>query len=394
MQAWLMGEKKMQKLTLKRIGLLMLVQVAGFLLFGGFTPTAKGAGRREGDVSNLQIHTVESLRVAHSTPRVVVTPARVMTIPPPVSSSTALPVPASPTPVPTPFYAPPSEIAAPLTAADLCPDPHGQVSVHTYYSENLRRTVRYRLYLPPCYGQGARLYPVLYMFHGLNYGDSQWDTLGLDELADAGIASGELPPLIIVMPNIWGIDRHPDGGPGSVEELLVTDLLPRIEQEYCAWNARDGRAIGGLSRGAFWALEIAFRHPELFASVGGHSPAVFWDNAPPEYNPYYLADEAPGLESLRIFLDVGEQDWLKKWVDKFLERLDERGLDYILTTAPGDHDQAYWRSQVGAYLDFYTAIWPTDWRKLPTPPDCVAHPTAPGCRNGLGLGRPCDIALP
>lgn len=235
---------------------------------------------------------------------------------------------------------------------------------------------------------------MLYMFHGLNYGDSQWDSIGLDELADAGVAAGEMPPLIIVLPNIWGIDRHPDGGPGSVEEALVADLLPHIERQYCAWNERQGRAIGGLSRGAFWALEIAFRHPDLFASVGGHSPAVFWDNAPPQYNPYYLADDAPDLESLRIFLDVGEQDWLSKWVARFRERLDERGLEYTFATAPGDHGYAYWRSQAAAYLDFYAAVWPSDWRDLPTPADCVANSTAPGCRNGLGLGRPCDIALP
>ncbi|MCP4519686.1 MAG: esterase family protein [Delftia sp.] len=268
------------------------------------------------------------------------------------------------------------------------------MSIHTFISHNLRRKVRYRIYLPPCYEQAGRLFPVLYMFHGLNYGDSQWDKLGLVELLDEGIASGDLPPLIVVMPNAWGMDRDPDGGPGSFEELVVSDLLPLVEKNYCAWNARQGRAVGGLSRGAFWALEVAFRHPEMFASVGGHSPAVFWDNAPPRYNPYYLADDAPGLESLRMYLDVGEQDWLVKWVARFRERLDERGLQYAFSTAPGDHDNAYWRSQIASYLDFYTAIWPADWSQLPTPPNCLEQPDAPDCRNGLSMGRPCDIALP
>jgi enterochelin esterase-like enzyme len=301
-------------------------------------------------------------------------------------------VPATPTSIPV--YVPLSDPPTPLVAADLCAETRGQISVDHFYSESLGRKLRYRLYLPPCYGEAGRLFPVLYMFHGLNYGDSQWDVIGLDERVDAGIAAGELPPLIIVMPNIWGIDRNPDGGTGSVEEAVVSDLLPFVEQTYCAWGDRQGRAIGGLSRGAFWALEIAFRHPELFASVGGHSPAVFWDNAAPEYNPYYLADDAPGLESLRIRLDLGEDDWLNKWIVQFRERLDERGLAYAFSTAPGDHDITYWRSQLDAYLEFYTGIWPTDWRELPSPLDCVAQPGAPGCRNGLGLGRPCDISLP
>jgi enterochelin esterase-like enzyme len=369
-------------------GSLLLLLALGILLTSGLAPAA--SAHRQEATSQQQANMPDSLAQGSGFDGAAATLALpTVTI---VPAPTVTPVP--PTPIPTPVYVPLSEPPAPLVAADLCAETRGQVSVHQFYSESLHRNMRYRIYLPPCYTEAGRLFPVLYMFHGLNYGDSQWDVLGLDELVDAGIAAGEMPPLIIVMPNIWGIDRNPDGGPGSVEEALVQDLLPHVETQYCAWNTRQGRAIGGLSRGAFWALEIAFRYPSLFASVGGHSPAVFWDNALPQYNPYYLVDDAPDLESLRIYLDLGEQDWLNKWVPGFLERLDERGLAYTFTTAPGDHGDAYWRSQVPAYLDFYTAVWPIDWRELPTPPDCTAHPTAPGCRNGLGLGRPCDIALP
>lgn len=371
-------------------GSLLLLLALGILLASGLAPEASAhrqeteSGWRE---ATLAPGAAQAQEEGGESGVSLVTPTAT-----PAPTLTATPAP--PTPIPTPVYVPLADPPAPLLAADVCGEPHGQVSVHQFYSESLRRRMRYRVYLPPCYAQAGRLFPVLYLFHGLNYGDSQWDALGLDELLDAGIVAGELPPLIVVMPNIWGIDRNPDGGPGSVEEAVVKDLLPHVESEYCAWNARPGRAIGGLSRGAFWALEIAFRYPDLFGGVGGHSPAVFWDNALPQYNPYYLVDDAPGLESLRIYLDLGEQDWLNKWIPGFLERLDQRGLAYTFTTAPGEHDDAYWRSQLPAYLDFYTAVWPIDWRELPAPPDCVADPAAPGCRNGLGLGRPCDIALP
>lgn len=378
----------MNQRTPKGSGTLLLFLALGILLASGLAPAA--SAHRQEATRHLEAAMPDSLaqRSGFSGAAATLALPTVTTEPKP----TATPIP--PTPIPTPLYVPLSDPPSPRVAADLCAETHGQISVHQFYSESLHRNMRYRVYLPPCYTEARRLFPVLYMFHGLNYGDSQWDVLGLDELVDAGIAAGEMPPLIIVMPNIWGIDRNPDGGPGSVEEALVQDLLPHVETEYCAWNARQGRAIGGLSRGAFWALEIAFRYPHLFASVGGHSPAVFWDNALPQYNPYYLVDDAPDLESLRIYLDLGEQDWLNKWVPSFLERLDERGLAYTFATAPGDHGDAYWRSQVPAYLDFYTAVWPIDWSELPTPPDCTAHPTAPGCRNGLGLGRPCDVALP
>jgi enterochelin esterase-like enzyme len=402
----------MSQRTLKSAGVLSFSLLVVILLTGGLAPTVRGDTKLQSQAeqdgrSQLPQQRPSRLRMAptgarEATPileterggmrEVTVTSLPPTTTPTMTSLPTSTSVPATPTPAPV--YVPPDDNPAPLVAADLCDETHGQVSVHSFYSENLRREIRYRIYLPPCYEQAGRLFPVLYLFHGLNYGDSQWDSLGLDELLDEGIASGEMVPLIVVMPNGWGIDREPDGGPGSFEALIVNDLLPHVERHYCAWDAREGRAVGGLSRGAFWALEIAFRHPRLFASVGGHSPAVFWDNAPPQYNPYYLADDAPELESLRIYLDVGEQDWLNKWVVRFRERLDARGLAYTFSTAPGDHGYAYWRSQIAGYIDFYTSAWPSDWRELPTPPDCLAHPDAPGCRNGLGLGRPCDIALP
>ncbi len=382
----------MKRLTPQRALALLLFLLAFALLISGFGPSVQGKGERTLSTPEAGQGARGDLAAAPPWPPPLVLAPRggvgPAGVPPTPTHSAASQATAGP------VYVPPLTDREPLVAADLCDETEGQVSVHTVYSSSLGRALRYRLYLPPCYAEAGRLLPVLYMFHGLNYGDSQWDTLGLDEWVDAGIAAGELPPMIVVMPNIWGIDRHPDGGPGSVEEALVADLLPHVEETYCAWNARTGRAIGGLSRGAFWALEIAFRHPDLFASVGGHSPAIFWDNAPPEYNPYYLAADAPDLESLRIYLDLGEEDWLNKWLPLFLERLDERGLTYTFDTAPGAHGYAYWRSQLADYLAFYTAGWPSDWARLPTPPDCTRQPEAPGCRHGLGSGRPCDVSLP
>ena len=64
----------------------------------------------------------------------------------------------------------------------------------------------YRIYLPPCYDEmeDAR-YPVLYLIHGQNFNDDQWDRLGVDESADALIAAEEMSPLLIVMPLLAGL---------------------------------------------------------------------------------------------------------------------------------------------------------------------------------------------
>ena len=43
----------------------------------------------------------------------------------------------------------------------------------------LPRSLPFRIYLPPCYGQPEiRDYPVLYLLHGQTYRDDQWVNLG------------------------------------------------------------------------------------------------------------------------------------------------------------------------------------------------------------------------
>lgn len=54
-----------------------------------------------------------------------------------------------------------------------------------------------------------------------------------------------------------------------MENVFLTEFMPLLESTYRVDTAQ--RAIGGISRGGSWAYEIAFRHPQLFRAVGGHS---------------------------------------------------------------------------------------------------------------------------
>src|SRR6476660_9054285 len=59
----------------------------------------------------------------------------------------------------------------------------------------------YRVYLPPDYlTRPDRRYPVLYMLHGNGGNYTEWTDSFLPEQADRMMASGEIPPFIIVMP--------------------------------------------------------------------------------------------------------------------------------------------------------------------------------------------------
>lgn len=218
----------------------------------------------------------------------------------------------------------------------------------------------YAIYLPPCYDEenNTARYPVIYLFHGWPMDENHWLNLGIASAAARLINSGELPPFIIALPrgDTEGVYNRTSGGDNSWEAAMIDEFIPYIDRTYRTLRQRDDRAIGGISRGGVWALEIAFRHPDLFASVGAHSAALSVNNAAAGFDPMDLAVTAP-IESMRIFIDAGDKDWTRDSARALSKLLDARYIPHTYTIGSGEHVDAYWRSQVDAYLKFYAAPW-------------------------------------
>ncbi len=274
---------------------------------------------------------------------------------PPTTLFTSTPVPSSPTPPfsPTPTRSPtptPQPTPTPLT----CWTSGGRIETHRLTSAHLAWPLDVRVYLPPCYdAQPTRRYPVLYLIHGQNFTDAQWDRLGVDETLDRLIPQGELPPFIVVMPRDREWTQPAESG---FDEALLDDLLPWVEARYRTLPGRRYRAIGGLSRGAAWALHLAFTHWEVFGAVGGHSPPVFWTDGPKVRG--WLAAIPPQAWP-RIYLDIGEGDRQEilesaRWLEGLLTEL---GIPHEWHLNAGRHDEAYWSAHVEAYLRWYAAPW-------------------------------------
>ncbi len=262
---------------------------------------------------------------------------------------------------------PPTSTPTPLA----CTETQGVIIHDALMSQITGSAFRYRIYLPPCYAQSKRRYPYLIMLHGLVPGsdvmnDSQWDQLGLDEAADQGYAQGALPSLVIVMPNGNDAEYAYDAGP--LPEVIVQELIPTLESRYCLWGDAAHRAIGGLSRGGYWAYWIALSHPDLFARVGGHSPFFYEAASPAEKNPNNLVDSAPNIEHLMMYFDHGQQDYVDVGVRDFVSRLERRGItpQYVVNPT-GSHTEDYWAAHVADYLLFYSADWP---RRVEDFPPC------------------------
>ena len=193
--------------------------------------------------------------------------------------------------------------------------------------------------------------PCCILLHGQTYTADQWVRLGAVTVADKLILSDESLPFIIVFPDdrYWNVQAGPGFG-----QRLVDHLIPQIDQNYRTFANRDHRAIGGMSRGAGWALRLGLQRWDLFGTLGLHSLAVFGDDRP--FLEDMLEPIPPGSWP-NIFLDVGESDTELGFNSQFESLLTEFGIPHQWHLYPGAHDEQYWSAHVEEYLRWYAGVW-------------------------------------
>ncbi len=298
-----------------------------------------------------------------ATPQVIiVTPVPSSTPPPsPTPAATRTPIPTR-----TPDFTPTPTVPA-------CPEDAGRVEAFDQFrSTTAGTTLRYKVYIPPCYLESQKRYPTLILIHGAANTEKQWQDINLMDALDQGLRLGALAPMIVVMPYMGSIGAENSFPPNpSYETYILDELLPAVERDFCTWNNRDHRAIGGISRGGFWAYSIALRHPDVFGIVGGHS-AFFPDNlneVPPPFNPLELALNSSFIAdaNLRMYLDNGASDFAGINLELFSSRLSSRGIPHTYVINPvGDHTDTYWAAHITEYLAFYGRTWPRAAAELPS----------------------------
>ncbi len=244
---------------------------------------------------------------------------------------------------------------------ETCTETDGNVAEYSFRSTLIGQDVPYALYTPPCFKAPERAnwrYPILYLLHGSDAtGTDYWLKLNLTAALDAGIRDGWLPPMLVVLPYGGELANLNQFGAVSFGNLLLSELIPNVEPTFRADGQRETRAIGGISRGGFWAFHLAFRYPGVFGAVGGHS-AFFSLEHLRTANPLFLAQSAPDLDRLRIWLDHGRDDYAAPNIALLSRRLGAREIPHQYVVYPeGRHTAAYWRSHVTDYLAFYGEAW-------------------------------------
>jgi enterochelin esterase-like enzyme len=265
-----------------------------------------------------------------------------------ISSCTTQPV--TPTATQKPI---PTQIATVVPTPITCTQTRGKFEFYEIQTQNMTHPLLFRVYLPACYGMEKDMhYPVLYLLHGQSFNDDQWDRLGADEALDSLITEGEAPPFIIVMPkesnymiNQWE---------SKYGLALAEELVPWVDAHYQTCSDRACRAIGGLSRGAGWAMRIGLIYWQTFGAIGAHSLAPFRGdfNAAPLWIKAIPPDELP-----RIWIDVGNRDFMADPARVWKDRLDDYKVPNEWVVLPGSHNEKYWSENVSVYLHWYAKSW-------------------------------------
>jgi enterochelin esterase-like enzyme len=164
-------------------------------------------------------------------------------------------------------------ISAPVARAG------GTVTDQRFFSKAMNKEMACRVYLPAAYqpeNPGKR-FPVIYFLHGATLGYTSYDMIY--PIIDNLIAFGLIKPVIIVMPD--GLAPPYNGSfytnsalYGNFEDYVSQDLIAFTDSAFHTYGIKSKRAIMGASMGGYGALKIAFRYPELFTGVAGHSGPV------------------------------------------------------------------------------------------------------------------------
>ncbi len=258
----------------------------------------------------------------------------------------------------------------------------GKIVTDSLYSNILKASVKYNVYLPDGFEESAKTYPVVYLLHGLGGNYTDWaKKASAKAIADELIGTGEAVEMIIVMPNAGGADRHNVWNgyfnmPGwNYEDFFFQEFVPAVEDKYRAVGDKGHRAVMGLSMGGGGSTVYCQRHPDMFSScyamsawldyetgqvgeseqakdklyyvcqsVREHSALDFMDNA----------DEAT-LEKLRTvkwFIDCGDDDFLVALSFQLHMKMKEAKVKSELRVRNGVHNWEYWHGSLRLALPF------------------------------------------
>ena len=162
---------------------------------------------------------------------------------------------------------------------------------------------KYLIYLPEGYATSGRRYPTVYLLHQFNSDHTSYKTDKINELMDAGIASGAFDEMIVVIPNSDGNSWWA----GEWEKMVTEELIPLIDSKYRTIRDARYRLTAGCSMGGQGAMGVALRNPDYFSGVVSFYGAFSYGGAS---SPNAIAAAMPAeyMDAFSLYFICGNQD--------------------------------------------------------------------------------------
>jgi enterochelin esterase-like enzyme len=251
--------------------------------------------------------------------------------------------------------------------AERSPSPSSlNYRIETYYSNAMTGERTYGVVLPPGYEQHPhQRYPVIFLLHGGHGNPMDWlipQKGNVPATLQTLYHTGKLTASIVITPDgndqrgsnaHWDPDYF-DGPHGKVATAIGDELVRVIQSRYRTLPAPSAWAIGGLSSGAWGALNIGLHYPNHFGTLFSHS-GYFVDKSGPQNSPIELVKtlSQSDRKHLSIYIDTGTAD--KRYLSQaqqFYQQLQQQGIKSAFMTFPGSHTWRFWREHLNDSLAF------------------------------------------
>lgn len=229
------------------------------------------------------------------------------------------------------------------------------VTIITLDAPQLKTVKKIWIYLPACYFQTDKAYPVVYIHDGQTMFDRNIPYAGekraddvLDELQAQFIAVGiehdeekrtdELTP--------FTNQKYGGGNGDAYLDFIINTLKPYIDKTFGTKTDAGNTFIMGKSLGALISYYALLKHPGIFSKVIAFSPS-FWFN-----DIVYALTEAAGKIEAKVYFMAGTNEGssmipnMERIVDLIRPKVHNPDDIYVKIVKGGKHNEKLWAKEM------------------------------------------------
>lgn len=245
-----------------------------------------------------------------------------------------------------------------------CARPTGRLTFVDLDSAAEGRTLRYGVYTPRGW-DGARPLPLVVLLHGAGDDAESADRRAVVDRLDEAIASGQLPPFVMVTPEgdlgLW-VDWH--DGSHRWRTWVLEEVVPHVRERYAT---TDDLHLMGVSMGGGGGMQMWLHEPGRFASATILSAPIldeadtraFLSRFLPQRvleaafgkpgsgagkDPYVVLTRAESLQGSRLLFGAARNDrrGILRSNEAFHRKLEASGVPHEFIVFPGGHGWSTW----------------------------------------------------